>query len=103
NLLKLYTDDRFKSFITEKNKIRTEKFVLSFNEKSSLFEFVDDSQSSFSGRGEDFLSRMTVKNNVYRESLDTNRFYSKMNLAGENLNISDTIVKREWKVTENTR
>lgn len=100
NLEKMLISPQFKGFVNDKNKIQIEKCTLVFNDSSSVFEFI--APESTGGR-EDWMSRMTVKNSVYRANIHSSVLTSKMSIAGEDLYIKDTIVKRVWKITESTR
>ena len=61
NLEKRFTDKRMKRMINESNKIRTEKFVLFFNDTCSIFKILQENT------GADDMAWMTTKNTYYQQ------------------------------------
>jgi GLPGLI family protein len=95
NLYKKYKGDDYKRWIKEENKIKIDYFELYFNDTVSLFKPVDSELK------ED-LEWATQKNTVYQNFNTQKRFVKKI-FWGEELNLTDSLFKRKWKITESTR
>lgn len=95
NLYKKYKGDDYKRWIKEENKIKIDYFELYFNDTVSLFKPVDSELK------ED-LEWTTQKNTVY-QNFNTQKRYVKKVFWGEELNLTDSLFKRKWKITESTR
>ena len=95
NLEKRFDDPRMKRFVTEDNKIKTDMFVLYFNDTCSIFKpILSDTP--------DEMSWMTTKNSYYQNSLRDEKL-TILGLFGQDVYIRDSISKRQWKITENKR
>jgi len=95
NLYKKFKGDDYKRWIKEENKIKIDYFELYFNDTVSLFKPVDSELK------ED-LEWATQKNTVYQNFNTQKRFVKKI-FWGEELNLTDSLFKRKWKITESTR
>lgn len=95
NLLKKFDDDRMRSMIKEENKIKIDRFSLAFNDSVSLFSYIQPET-------QDPMSWMTMKNTVYHNFKKDERVVY-MDMWGTALIVDDSIVKREWKITDKTR
>lgn len=99
NLKKTVGDNpRAKQFITEENKIRKENFELTFNETSSVFEFIENDDEEEGG----MMKYLTQRNKVY-QNLEDNEFFMIMNSWGQPMHLKDSLSARKWKITENKR
>jgi GLPGLI family protein len=96
NLMKKFSDERSRKWITEDNKYVIDKFELSFNDSISIYLPVEDN----SKKG--MMAMATTKNSVIQNHNSGART-SIINIWGENAYVQDSIVKREWKITENHR
>jgi len=79
----------------DKEKYKIDNFVLSFNDKESLFAPSDPISS-------DFKEMLTIKNTVYCNHQTDDRL-TVMNVMGQILYVRDTIDNIPWKITDNTR
>jgi GLPGLI family protein len=95
NLLKKFDDERMKEWIKEENKIKTDKFVLYFNDSSSMFSYVAPEL-------QDPMSWATLKNTVYQNYKSDKRIVY-MDFWGTQLTLSDSLMDRKWKITDKTR
>ena len=95
NLLKQFDDERMRKMIDEKNKIKIDNFVLYFNDSVSNFSYQVPEVA-------DPMSWMTMKNSVYVNTAKKQRvvYYD---FWGTALTLTDSTVKREWKITDKTR
>jgi GLPGLI family protein len=93
--MKRFNDERMKRFVKEETKIKTELFVLYFNDTSSVFKpILSDAP--------DETSWMTTKNSYYQNSI-TNQKLSVLALFGSDVFLQDSISYRPWKITESKR
>lgn len=98
NLKKLYADvPEMSRFITEENKIRTEKFELVFNDTASAFLPIEEP-----GEERGMMSWMTTKNKTY-QNLNTKQQMTVLDFAGQQIFVGDSIDPKKWKVTESKR
>lgn len=97
NLLKKYKneDDDFKEWIAKETKNKTDVFELYFNDSLSIFKPQDSDLK-------EEMSWTTSKNMVFQNFKTNNRLTIKK-IWGEELYVEDTLVKRQWKITENKR
>ena len=95
NLWKQFDDEGMRKWIGEKDKIKTEKFTLFFNDSVSLFSYVTPDE-------EDQMSWATMKNTVYNNFVSDKRTVY-MDMMGSSLIVNDSLIQREWKITDKTR
>lgn len=95
NLYKKFDDERMRKMIDEKNKIKVDNFALYFNDSISNFAYV-------APEGGDPMSWMTMKNGVYM-NWKRDRRVVYYDFWGTALTVTDSTVKREWKITDKTR
>ena len=95
NLLKRFDDPRMKRFVNEDNKIKTEKFVLFFNDTCSAFKPILTNE-------QDPTSWMTTKNSYFLNE-NQNEKMSILALFGQDVFIKDTLPQRAWKITDSKR
>ncbi|MFM6934387.1 MAG: GLPGLI family protein [Flavobacteriales bacterium] len=95
NLEKKFTDQRMRRMVTEENKIRTEAFTLYFNDTASVFKAVPTDKV-------DDMAWMTTKNSYY-QNLKTGKQLTVLGLMGQNVYVSDSLPKRNWKITDSKR
>ncbi len=95
NLYKKFPDDRMKSYIKDKDKIRIEDFVLYFNDTASTFRPIYSEEA-------DPLNWTTTKNTVVQNANERNKLVV-LGFAGQEVLVGDSMVPRQWKITENTR
>ncbi len=95
NLLKRFDDPRMKRFVNEDNKIKTEKFVLFFNDTCSAFKPILTNE-------QDPTSWMTTKNSYFLNE-NQNEKMSILALFGQDVFIKDTLPQRVWKITDSKR
>ena len=94
NLLKKYSDSRMKAWLKDK-KIKIDMFEMYFNDTISIFKPQET----------DLVEQMdwaTMKNTVY-QNLKKNQRMSILPVWGDNVFVSDSLKKREWKVTSSMR
>jgi len=95
NLWKQFDDERMRKWIGEKDKIKTEQFTLFFNDSVSLFSYVTPEE-------EDQMSWTTMKNTVFNNFASGYRMVY-MDMMGSSLIVKDSLIQREWKITDKTR
>ena len=95
NLMKRFNDPRMKRFVNEDNKIKTEDFILYFNDTISYFNPVPSSAP-------DEMSWMTTKNQYY-QFLSREKQLSILSLFGQNVYIGDSLAERKWQITDSKR
>ena len=88
---------RAENFINEKNKIRKENFELTFNEQGSVFKYIEPEVAE-----EGWMKFMTQRNTVYQNLKDSEKMVV-MDLWGSPAHLKDSIVSRQWKITDQTR
>jgi len=79
----------------EKEKYVVDHFVLSFDDKKSLFEPANPPTS-------DWKEMLTIKNTILCDH-QTDERLTVMNVMGQSLYVKDTINKIPWKITDNMR
>jgi GLPGLI family protein len=94
NLFKKFDDERMKEWLKD-NKIKTDKFTLIFNDTCSLFSYLAPDE-------EDRMSWATVKNTVYSNTKRNQRSVF-MDMWGSQMTVTDSLVNRQWKITDKTR
>jgi GLPGLI family protein len=96
NLYKKFkNNDNIQRWVKEEDKIKIDYFEL----------FVTDSCSLFRPQESDLrenYSWTTTKNTVYQFPAKNSRYVIK-NMWGEELHLTDSLVKRKWQVTESSR
>lgn len=95
NLYKIFDDERMRSFIKEKDKIKIENFSLYFNDSVSLFSYIQPETP-------DQMSWATMKNTVYT-SFQVEKRSLFMEMMGNSMLVTDSLVQRQWKITDKTR
>ena len=95
NLYKKFKGDDYKRWIKEEDKIKVDVFELFFNDTVSVFRPVE------SELRENF-EWATQKNTVY-QNFNTKTRYLRKFIWGEELNLTDSLFTRTWKITESTR
>lgn len=95
NLWKIMDDERMRSWIGEKNKIKIEEFNLYFNDTVSLYSFIPPLQP-------DPQSFLTIKNTIYNNFPKKERTVY-IDMMGNSMTVVDTLVKHTWKLTDKTR
>ena len=96
NLEKRFTDKRMKRMINETNKIKTDKFVLLFNDTCSIFKLLPENT------GADDMAWMTTKNTYYQQLQKKNQL-TILGLFGQSIYVLDSLPSRQWKITDNKR
>jgi GLPGLI family protein len=95
NLLKKYTDQRMRRFVSEENKIKNDKFTLTFNDTVSVFKSIPSNTP-------DEMAWLTSKNEYY-QYLTTQKQVSILSFFGTQVYVGDSLPQRKWKLTENKR
>ena len=94
NLLKRFTDDRMKEWLKGK-KVKTDIFELYFNDTISVFKPQESDLA-------DKMSWTTTRNTVV-QNFKTNERLSVLEVWSDKVYIKDSLVRRQWKVTNSTR
>lgn len=95
NLQKRFTDQRMKRFINEDNKIKNDRFSLSFNDTVSVFKYIaPDTQ--------DEMAWLTSKNEYY-QYLNVAKQLTIFQFFGTSVYVKDSLPVRPWKITESRR
>ncbi len=95
NLQKRFTDQRMKRFINEDNKIKNDRFSLSFNDTVSVFKYIaPDTQ--------DEMAWLTSKNEYY-QYLNAAKQLTIFQFFGTSVYVKDSLPVRPWKITESRR
>lgn len=95
NLYKKFKDDRTQQWIKEEDKIKLEYFELYISDTCSVFK---PQESELREK----YSWATSKNTVYQDFKRQTRYLIKT-IWGEDLHLTDSLFKREWKITESNR
>lgn len=95
NLYKKFKGEDVTRWIKEEDKIKTEYFELTFNDTCSLFKPQESELR-------DKIEWATDKNVVYQNLISNKRYLIK-NFWGEELHLTDSLLKRKWKITESSR
>jgi GLPGLI family protein len=96
NLYKKYkTEDWVKEYIKPEDRNKSDIFELYFNDTCSVFKPQESDLK-------DENSWMTNKNSVY-QNFNTNKRLCVKNIWGEKMVVEDTLIKRNWKITDNKR
>lgn len=95
NLYKKFKGDDVKEWLREEDKNKVDVFELYFDDSSSLFQ---PQESELKER----MSWATSKNKVYRKLNAPTGLFVK-SIWGEQLYISDTVPRRQWKITDSKR
>ena len=95
NLFKKFKDENTRRWLKEEDKIKIDYFEL----------YITDSISVFKPQESDIRDKMewtTAKNTVY-QNFNTNQRYLIKTMWGEELHLTDSLFKRNWKITESSR
>lgn len=95
NLIKRFGDDRYKNWINESNKSKIDVFELYFNDSLSVFIPAETDEK-------DRMSWATNKNSCV-QNIKLGTRLSILNILGENAYVQDSLINREWKITESKR
>jgi GLPGLI family protein len=96
NLYKKFkNEDRIQRWVKEEEKIKIDFFELFVTDSCSLFKQQESELR-------ESLSWATSKNTVY-QNYRTNTRYLIKTIWQEELHLTDTLFKREWRITESTR
>lgn len=99
NLEKLYGNmEQMKRFVNEDNKIRIEPFELLYNDTASAFLPIEDPTGGPGG----WMAYLTTKNKTY-SNYNSKQQMTTMDFAGQAIFVEDSMVSREWKITESKR
>lgn len=96
NLMKKFTDERSKRWVNESNKNLIDVFELYFNDSMSVFLPVEDPNVK------GMMAMATNKNTVVQNSKSKTRL-SILSVWGDKAYIQDSLINRQWKITENKR
>lgn len=97
NLKKLMGDNpRFKDMITEDNKIMIDRFTLYFTKEKSAFIPIESEEP------QGMLGNFTQENIIHQD-INKQQNHIQMDLFGSKIFVQDSIVKREWKITDSKR
>lgn len=97
NLKKLMGDNpRFKDMINDDNKTMIDRFTLYFTEEKSAFIPIESEEP------QGMLGNFTQENTVIQD-IEKQQNSIEMDLFGSKIYIQDSIVKREWKITDSKR
>lgn len=96
NLLKKFKDERMKRWINESNKIMIDNFELYFNDTLTVFIPIEDPTKN------GMMAMATNKNSVV-QNLDKKTRISVLSIWGEKAYVKDSLINRQWKITENKR
>ncbi|MBA3663708.1 MAG: GLPGLI family protein [Bacteroidetes bacterium] len=95
NLYKKFKGDDVSRWLKEEDKIKIDFFELTFNDTCSLFKPQESELR-------ETMEWATAKNTVY-QNFNTGTRYLIKNLWGEELHLTDSLFKREWKITQSSR
>lgn len=95
NLQKRFTDQRMKRFVTEDNKIKNDRFSLSFNDTISVFKYIAPATP-------DEMAWLTSKNEYY-QYLNPNKQLTIFQFFGTAVYVKDSLPVRSWKITDSKR
>ena len=95
NLYKKFKDDEAKDWLRPEDKNKVDVFELYFTDSASVFK---PQESDLKER----MSWATSKNTVYQNFAE-NKCLSVKSIWGEDLYLMDSLVDREWKITESKR
>ena len=95
NLQKRFTDQRMKRFVTEENKIKNDRFSLSFNDTISVFKYIAPATP-------DEMAWLTSKNEYY-QYLNPNKQLTIFQFFGTAIYVKDSLPVRSWKITDSKR
>lgn len=96
NLMKKFTDERAKRWINESNKNVIDVFELYFNDSMTAFIPVEDPTK------QGMMAMATNKNTVIQNQNSKSRL-SILNIWGDKAFVQDSLINRQWKITENKR
>lgn len=97
NLLKIENLPPFLKKYAEEKKVKIDEFILTFNEKGSVF-----APKAATAISNDPSEMLTTKNTVYANHTNQDRM-TMMDMMGNKIYIQDTINKIKWTMTDNTR
>ncbi len=96
NLMKKFRDERSNRWLNESNKNAIDVFELYFNDSLSVFLPVEDETKK------GMMSWATNKNTV-SQNLKSGARLSILNIWGESAYVQDSLIDRQWKITESKR
>lgn len=96
NLYKKFkSDNNIQRWVKEEDKIKIDYFELYITDSASVFKQQESELR-------ETYSWATTKNTVY-QNFRTNTRYVIKPIWGEELHLTDTLLKRQWQITESTR
>ena len=95
NLQKRFTDQRMKRFVNEENKIKNDRFSLSFNDTISVFKYIAPNT-------QEDMAWLTSKNEYY-QYLTPNKQLTIFQFFGSQVYVKDSLPERPWKITDSKR
>jgi len=95
NLQKRFTDQRMKRFVNEDNKIKNDRFALSFNDTLSVFKYLAPNT-------QDEMAWLTSKNEYY-QYLNSQKQLTIFQFFGTPVFVKDSLPERPWKMTDSKR
>lgn len=95
NLFKKFKEQDVKDWLREEDRLKTDMFELHFNDSLAVFK---PQETDLKER----MSWATNKNTVY-QNLSSKQRLSVMDVWGEKIYVNDSLVKRNWKITNSTR
>ena len=95
NLQKRFTDQRMKRFVNEDNKIKNDRFSLTFNDTISVFKYIPPAT-------QEDMAWLTSKNEYY-QYLQTENQLTVFQFFGSQVYVKDSLPVRPWKITESKR
>ncbi|NBP30443.1 MAG: GLPGLI family protein, partial [Flavobacteriia bacterium] len=95
NLQKRFTDQRMKRFVNEDNKIKNDRFSLSFNDTVSVFKYIAPNV-------QDDMAWLTSKNEYY-QYLGSQKQLTVFQFFGTSVFVKDSLPERKWKITDSKR
>lgn len=96
NLMKKFRDERSKRWLNESNKNAIDMFELYFNDSLAVFLPIEDE----SKKG--MMSWATNRNTV-SQNIKTGTRLSILNIWGESAYVQDSLIDRQWKITDSKR
>jgi GLPGLI family protein len=95
NLYKKFDDDRVREWLKEEDKVKSDMFVVYFNDTCSLFSYVEPET-------QDHMAWATTKNTVFQNYKSDKRIIF-MDLWGTQMTVTDSLFDRKWHITDKTR
>ncbi|MFM7565368.1 MAG: GLPGLI family protein [Flavobacteriales bacterium] len=95
NLQKRFKDERMKRFVNEDNKIKNDRFSLSFNDTVSVFRYVAPTIPE--------ENAWLTSKNEYFQYLNQNEQLTIFSFFGTQVYVKDSLPVRTWKITQSKR